>query len=144
VALFVALGHHADPTVRSGALLGNVAGLGSLTRSEIALRIPGFAIVSWLVCRRRNLPARPALAIAVAGGATLLPWNIYDVSHFEEPVLLSTNDGNTLLGANCDIAYYYDDVGGWDLRCLGPLEPGPDASQRSKQRTRRCVRPRRR
>ena len=39
-------------------------------------------------------------------------------------MLLSTNDGNTLLGANCDITYY-DDVGGWDIRCLGPLEPGP-------------------
>ena len=29
-------------------------------------------------------------------------------------MLLSTNDGTTLLGANCDRTYY-DDVGGWDI-----------------------------
>ncbi len=67
------------------------------------------------------------------GIATLLPWSLYNLSRFAEPVLLSTNDGNTLLGANCDVTYY-DDVGGWDIRCLGPLEPGPDASQRSRER----------
>ena len=58
-----------------------------------------------------------------------------------EPVLLSTNEGNTLLGANCDTTYYHD-IGGWDIRCLGPLETGtlghevgaPDASERSKVR----------
>ena len=56
-------------------------------------------------------------------------------------MLLTTNDGNTLLGANCDTTYY-DDIGGWDITCLGPLEPGglghepgaPDASQRSEIR----------
>ena len=56
-------------------------------------------------------------------------------------MLLSTNDGNTLLGANCDLTYY-EDIGGWDLRCLGPLEPGqlghqsgaPEASERSQVR----------
>ena len=133
LALYVALGHHVNPTVASGALLGVLAGLGALTRSEIALLIPGFAIVSWLVCRRRRLPAWPAVAIVAVGVATLLPWSIYNLSRFAKPVLLSTNDGNTLLGANCDITYY-DDVGGWDIRCLGPLEPGLDASQRSTER----------
>ncbi len=133
LALYVALGHHVNPTVSSGALLGLLAGLGALTRSEIALLIPGFAVLSWLVCRRRRLPVGPAVAIAAVGVATLLPWTAYNVARFAEPVLLSTNDGNTLLGANCDVTYY-DDVGGWDIRCLGPLEPGPDASERSKER----------
>ena len=73
------------------------------------------------------------MAIVSVGVATLVPWSVYNLSRFDEPVLLSTNDGNTLLGANCDISYY-DDVGGWDLRCLGPLEAGPDASERSQQR----------
>jgi 4-amino-4-deoxy-L-arabinose transferase-like glycosyltransferase len=133
LALYVALGHHARPTIASGILLGVLAGLGALTRSEIALLIPGFAIVSLLAARRRRQAAWPALAIAVAGVATLVPWTVYNRTRFEEPVLLSTNDGNTLLGANCDRAYY-DDVGGWDIRCLGPFEPGPDASQRSRDR----------
>ena len=133
LALFVAVGHHANPTVGSGALLGLLTGLGALTRSEIALLIPGFAIVSLLSCRRRRLSIWPTVAIVSVGVATLVPWSVYNLSRFDEPVLLSTNDGNTLLGANCDISYY-DDVGGWDLRCLGPLEAGPDASERSQQR----------
>jgi 4-amino-4-deoxy-L-arabinose transferase-like glycosyltransferase len=132
LALYVALSHHADPTVGSGALLGALAGLGALTRSELALLIPGFALSSLLVCRRRRLSLSPALAVVATGVATLVPWSIYNLARFEEPVLLSTNDGNTLLGANCDRAYY-DNVGGWDLRCLRLGEPGPDASQRSKQ-----------
>jgi 4-amino-4-deoxy-L-arabinose transferase-like glycosyltransferase len=133
MALYVAIGHHARPTIASGILVGVLAGLGALTRSEIALLIPGFAIVSLLAARRRRQPAWPALAIAAAGVVTLLPWSVYNFTRFEEPVLLSTNDGNTLLGANCDRTYY-DDVGGWDIRCLGPLEPGTDASQRSRER----------
>ena len=132
-ALYVALGHHADPTVTSGALLGAIAGLAALTRSETVLLIPGFAFVSWLVCRRRGRPWWPALAILLAGVATLLPWSIYNLSRFDEPVLLSTNDGTTLLGANCDRSYY-DDVGGWDIRCLGRVDPTEDASRRSQQR----------
>jgi 4-amino-4-deoxy-L-arabinose transferase-like glycosyltransferase len=133
LALYVALGHHARPTIASGILLGVLAGLGALTRSEIALLIPGFAIVSLLAARRRRQSAWPALAICVAGVLTLVPWTVYNLTRFEEPVLLSTNDGNTLLGANCDRTYY-DDVGGWDIRCLGALDPGPDASQRSRER----------
>ena len=133
LALFVALGHHANPTIASGALLGLLAGLGALTRSEIALLIPGFAVVSYVVCQRRRLSRWPAVAIVVVGVATLVPWSAYNLSRFDEPVLLTTNDGNTLLGANCDISYY-DDIGGWDLRCLGPLDAGSDASQRSRER----------
>lgn len=141
LSLYVALGHHANPTLRSGVALGVLVALGALTRSEIALFIPGFAILSAMLCRRRGRPIWPALAIAGAAAMTLLPWTLYNTIRFEEPVLLSTNDGNTLLGANCDTTYY-DDIGGWDIRCLGPLEPGrlghepgaPDASQRSKVR----------
>lgn len=142
-ALLIAFGHHAAPSVGSGIALGVVAGLGALTRSEIALFIPGFALLSALVTRRRARPIWPAVAILVAGLVTLLPWSIYNIERFREPVLLSTNDGNTLLGANCDISFY-DDVGGWDLRCLGPLGQGsvgdaagaPDASERSRDRRR--------
>ena len=47
-------------------------------------------------------------------------------------MLLSTNDGTTLLGANCDTTYY-DDIGGWDIRCLEPVpnDETVDASVRS-------------
>lgn len=145
LSLLVALGHHVNPSVRSGIVLGVVVGLGALTRSEVALFVPGFALLSIIVGRRRRRrrrrPTWPAVAMVVTAVVTLLPWTIYNAGRFDEPVLLSTNYGNTLLGANCDLTYY-DDIGGWDLRCLGPFEPGqlghrsgaPDASERSQVR----------
>ena len=140
-SLVVALDHHRNPTLRSGIWLGLLTGLGTLTRSEIALCIPLFALLSAIVSRRRRRPAWPALAVLAVGLATLVPWSVYNAGRFREPVLLSTNDGNTLLGANCDETYYRD-IGGWDITCLGPLEMGalghepgaPDASERSKVR----------
>jgi hypothetical protein len=142
LCLLVAMQHHRHPTVRSGIALGVLAGLAALTRSETVLYIPGFAMLSALVCRRRKRPIWPAVALAIAGVATLLPWSIYNLSRFSEPVLLSTNDGTTLLGANCDAAYY-DDIGGWSLLCLAPLEPVgegyPDASERSADRRDRAL-----
>lgn len=139
VSLLVALGHHANPSVRSGVVLGVLVGLGALTRSEIALFAPGFALLSVVVSRRRQLRVWPAVAIVVAAIVTLAPWTLYNAGRFDEPVLLTTNDGKTLLGANCDITHY-DDIGGWDIRCLGPVESGrighergaPDASERSR------------
>jgi hypothetical protein len=140
-SLVVALEHHRNPTVRSGIWLGLLTGLGTLTRSEIGLCIPLFALLSAIVSRRRRRPIWPAVAVLAVGLATLVPWSVYNAGRFREPVLLSTNDGNTLLGANCDETYYRD-IGGWDITCLGPLEMGalghepgaPDASERSKVR----------
>ena len=140
-SLVVALDHHRNPTVRSGIWLGLLTGLGTLTRSEIGLCIPLFALLSAIVSRRRRRPIWPAVAVLAVGLATLVPWSVYNAGRFREPVLLSTNDGNTLLGANCDQTYYRD-IGGWDITCLGPLEMGglghepgaPDASERSKVR----------
>ena len=97
------------------------------------------------VCRRR----RPAgggrrWRSSVAGVATLLPWSVYNLSRFDEPVLLSTNDGNTLLGANCDSHVLRR------RRRLGhPLPRSArarpdDASVRSQRAARRGVRLRRR
>jgi hypothetical protein len=146
LALYVAIGHHRNPTIRSAVTLGVLAGLGALTRSELVLLIPGFAIVSAMRCRRRRRPIWPAVTVLFAGVATLLPWSIYNTARFEESVFLSTNDGSTLLGANCHSSYYVD-VGGWDLLCLAPLEPvgighdegEPDASERSLARRERAL-----
>jgi hypothetical protein len=141
VALLAALRHHDRPTVGSGLLLGALAGLATLARSELLLLIGGFAVLSVLVLRRRRQSLGPALAVVVAGVLTLAPWVGYNLGRFHQPVLLTTNDGNTLLGANCERTFY-DDIGGWDVRCLGPLdevaighdEREPDASDRSRAR----------
>ena len=140
--LLVALRFDERPSVAGTAMLGLLCGLGALTRSEIALFAVGFAGVAWWRlgwehgpltggARRLLLPS----VIVATSLATMAPWMLYNLGQFENPVLLSTNDGTTLLGANCD-STYYDDIGGWDIRCLEPVsnEVVLDASERSRQR----------
>jgi len=45
---------------------------------------------------------------------------VYNAGRFEKPVLVSTNDGLTLIGANCDQQYDGPDPGLWDIACLPP------------------------
>ena len=53
-------------------------------------------------------------AIATAGAVAVLgPWMLLNLTRFEEPVLISTNDGLTLAGANCDATYRGEFKGGW-------------------------------
>ena len=118
-----------------------LVGLGALTRSEIALYAVGFAGLAWW--RAAGHPRAGAAARARLVGAaalTVVPWALYNVARFERPVLLSTNDGTTLLGANCDSTYYVD-VGGWDIRCLLPVptDDSVDASVRSVEWRDRAV-----
>ena len=120
VALLVALGFDREPGLGRAAALGVVVGLGALTRSEIALYAAGFAVLAWwrgAGHRRRALLPVIVLSAAVL---TVMPWAVYNVARFDRPVLLSTNDGGTLIGSNCD-STYYGDVGGWDIGCLTPV-----------------------
>jgi hypothetical protein len=61
-ALCIALGHHAAPTLRSGVLLGAVAGLAALTRSELAVAHPRLRVR--LVA---GVPPSPSGGVAGAG-----------------------------------------------------------------------------
>jgi 4-amino-4-deoxy-L-arabinose transferase-like glycosyltransferase len=120
VALLVALGFDRAPGLGRAAALGVLVGLGALTRSEIALYAVGFAGLAWW--RGADHPRRALLPVVVLSAAmlTVMPWTLYNVARFERPVLLSTNDGGTLIGAYCD-STYYDDIGGWDIGCLTPV-----------------------
>ncbi len=139
VTLLVALDLHDRPTTRRAGVVGVLVGLAALTRSELALLAPLYAGLVWW--RAGTAPERPpsrwvpAAVLLAASLATVAPWLAYNVSRFEEPVLMSTNDGTTLLGANCERTYY-DDLGGWDIRCLEPVptDESTDASVRSAAR----------
>jgi hypothetical protein len=135
LALLVALDLDRRPTPWRAVLLGVIVGLATLTRSELGLLAVGFAGLAWW--RAAGSPRRwlqPVLVL-VATAVTLLPWVVYNAGRFEHTVLLSTNDGTTLLGANCPQTYD-DDVGGWDIRCLDPVpnDDTIDASVRSAER----------
>ena len=145
-AVAVALDLHDDPTPARAVVLGVLVGLACLTRSELGLLAVGFAGLAWWRCapsessgaratrHRAGRALAPALLL-VASAATIAPWVVYNLTQFERTVLLSTNDGTTLLGANCDRTFYAD-LGGWDIRCLDavPQDETVDASVRSAQR----------
>ncbi len=123
-----------------GWLVGVVGGLAVLTRAELGLLL-GLLVLPVLFGRAgsrdpdaapRPLPARlrGVGAVVLASALVVAPWTIRNVMRFEEPVLISTNDGLTLIGTNCDAAYY-EGVGFWHLSCAPPAEG--DQSQVSKQ-----------
>jgi hypothetical protein len=98
---------------------GVAVGIAGLARSELVLLAPLLALVVWRA--RRADTARPAAAPLALVGGTLLalaPWVVPNLVRFERPVLLTTNDGTTLLGANCDDSYAGPDIGGWSLFCV--------------------------
>jgi 4-amino-4-deoxy-L-arabinose transferase-like glycosyltransferase len=134
-ALVVALDFDRRPSGWRAAALGALAGLGTLTRAEIALFAAGFAALAWW--RAAGHPRRAVMPLLVLGASalTVAPWVGYNLARFERPVLLSTNAGSTLLGANCD-ATYFSDVGGWNILCLAavPQDEGVDPSVRESQR----------
>lgn len=114
------------PLQRAVAVLGVLLGLAVLARSELALFVPLVAV--WLWWSRREEPHRvlvPVVAIGLAV-AVVSPWVVFNLSRFEKPVFLTTNDGTTLLGANCDDTYVGHNIGGWTIGCV---EGDPDYAQ---------------
>jgi len=106
-------------TRRSFISLGVVMGLAALARSELMLLAP--LVLMWLGLSRRRAGVGVVAAVLPAAavfGAVLLPWVAFNLARFENPVLLTTNDGTTLLGANCDEAYAGASIGGWSVLCV--------------------------
>jgi 4-amino-4-deoxy-L-arabinose transferase-like glycosyltransferase len=104
---------------RAHVALGAVLGLAALARSELALLIP-FVLV-WLGVSRHRRGERPLPAVvpaAAVAALVLLPWIAFNLSRFEKPVLLTTNDGTTWLGANCPDTYHGNQIGGWTVVCV--------------------------
>lgn len=175
VVLLAGLRVVAAPSPAAAALAGLAAGLAALARSELALLVPGVALVLWTVLRphapseaRVSRPAeglaatrgcadhtgapahsgrggpggtgvpdetggetggsapapatrrRWALAglVVVTAVATMAPWMVFNLARFERPVLLTTNDGTTLLGSYCDDSFGGPGIGGWSLACV--------------------------
>jgi hypothetical protein len=55
---------------------------------------------------------------ALAAAVLLAPWTFHNLGRFEEPVVLSTNGGSTLLAGNCPPATYSGELmGSFDTTC---------------------------
>ncbi|MCU1504909.1 MAG: Dolichyl-phosphate-mannose-protein mannosyltransferase, partial [Ilumatobacteraceae bacterium] len=119
------------PSARAAAWFGAVAGLAALARSELVLLVPAVVLIVWCAPREarrgggqegRVRRPRDVLCAVLAAVVVLAPWVVPNLVRFERPVLLSTNDGTTMRGANCDRAYTGPATGGWSVLCL-VIEP---------------------
>jgi 4-amino-4-deoxy-L-arabinose transferase-like glycosyltransferase len=141
LALWAVLAWTDKPTLRAAASVGVAVGLGTLARSEVVLFLPAAAVVMWVVGRRTGLVRHWAhvLTVAAVVVALLMPWTVFNLVRFEKPVLLTTNEGGALLGANCQDTYFGPSQGGWSLLCLvndPGNRPNEDTSVRAARQRR--------
>jgi 4-amino-4-deoxy-L-arabinose transferase-like glycosyltransferase len=121
LVLLAALRFREAPDARRGAVLGVAIAAAALTRGE-ALVLLGLLVVP-LAWRHRR-------AGVVAGAACVLvlaPWLARCWIAFDQPVVISTNVGGLLAGANCDTTYAGQLLGEWDYRCLPADRPANEA-----------------
>ena len=126
------------PSAGRAALIGLLTGLTALARAEMLLVIP-LVLVPVMLLRRFGAPAERAarwghlgLALGVTV-ASLAPWTVFNLSRFERPVLLSTNEGLTIYGANCPETFAGPAIGFWSINCAldYPMPAGVDQSEKS-------------
>jgi 4-amino-4-deoxy-L-arabinose transferase-like glycosyltransferase len=116
------------------AATGAALGLGVLARSEVALLVPLVAVWLLLADRSPREHWRGAVLTVAVSAAVVAPWAAFNLSRFENPVLLTTNDGTTWLGANCPQTYSGADIGGWTIECVAAdpdYRPDEEPSVRS-------------
>jgi hypothetical protein len=119
LALIAAYRYLDRTTGRRAAVLGGAIGLAAMTRSEALLLLVLLAVpVMW---RARVHRLRHAALAAVACVVVIAPWTIRSTLALDSPVLVSTNLGGLLAGANCHATYYTADIGTWKFTCFGPL-----------------------
>ncbi len=106
--------------------LGAVGGLAALTRGEALLLLP-LLLVPVL---RRPGGARTAAVSVLAFVVVLAPWTVRNWIVFDQPVLVATNSGTAIAGANCDETYAGDRLGGWWPDCIRS-HPGNEAEHHS-------------
>ncbi len=119
------------PRVSTGLALGVVCGFAALARAELLLLAPLLAL-PWLRTRR-DRPWRQRLGVvgAVALGALLIvgPWVGFNLSRFEDPTAISTNDGIAILGSTCDAVFSGHAIGLTNLHvCIPAHAPAGDQS----------------
>lgn len=131
VSLLAIERYREQPGAARGAQLGGAFALAILGRAELALLLPLVALPLLWFTGSRAVRDR-LVRIATAGLAVVVlvgPWVGYNLTRFENPVVLSNGLGATLLGGSCYEAFYGEKLGYW-AEC--PAEqaevPQPDAA----------------
>jgi 4-amino-4-deoxy-L-arabinose transferase-like glycosyltransferase len=124
LALILLLAYRLARTPRwpTAAALGAVTGLAALTRSEsIAYLFLIAAPAVWMARPGRRDRLRLLGVVLAAFAIVIAPWQVRNLTTFERPVALSTNEGGLLAGGNCGLAYYGVGIGTWP--CFPSLGP---------------------
>lgn len=131
--LLAALRLRDRPDSRSAALLGGAVALAALTRSEALLLLPLLVLPVTLT---RPAARLRLTAVALLTAAILIaPWTARNWAEFDRPVLISTNDGTLLAGANCGLTYHGEDVGFWNIECISERTMRNEARQEARWRS---------
>ena len=106
-AVLAALAVHDHPRPWRWALLGVVAGIGGLVRTEVLLI--GLLLIAGTAWQLSSRPWRQRVGLAAVGVvglvAAVAPWTIRNAVTFGQFVPISNNAGSVARGANCDGAY---------------------------------------
>ncbi|MDQ1476207.1 MAG: hypothetical protein QOE62_1436 [Actinomycetota bacterium] len=136
-ALLVALWWRERPSWRRAALLGVVCGVAVLARVEFVLLFPLLVIVlAWSLPGSARQRARQALLAFAAMIVVISPWVGFNLARFDDPTFVSTNDGLTLAGANCDASFHGSGTGFWALECAAHTPKGDQSVVSSALRRR--------
>ena len=128
LVLLAALAYREAPSARGAALLGVAVAAAALTRGEALVLL---VLLALPLCG----PRRAAVA-ALACVVVLAPWLARCWIVFDRPVLISTNVGGLLAGANCDTTYHGALIGQWDFGCIPPPVHANEALEAERLRDR--------
>ncbi len=118
-----------SPSLGLAVAIGALVGVAALTRGEALLLLP----LIFLPTLRRPGGLRTALVAGLAMVVVLAPWTIRNFVVFDRPVLVSTDAGAVIGGANCETTYYGENIGGWNIFCDRPWPGHNEAEETSRQ-----------
>lgn len=117
-------------TVGWAVVVGIALGLAGLARAELLLLGPLVVVPLTLIDRAAWSVRIGRLAAAAAVSLLVVaPWVIRNLVRFEDTTVISTQDGLTLIGANCPNTYFGPGKGFWSLQCTDLVAIPPDADQ---------------
>jgi 4-amino-4-deoxy-L-arabinose transferase-like glycosyltransferase len=131
VALVVALAYRflRRPATATGIAIGAAVGATALVRGELVVLLP--LVVYPVAVLARQIPPRRRVVLAgiatLAAVVVIAPWALFNVARFDRLTLLSTNDGLTLVGANCRPTYHGPGLGFWAPECAPPRPAGDES-----------------
>ena len=107
------------PSLARAAWMGVAVGLAALSRSELILLsvlviVPLVLLVRTVSLWRRVgwIAAAAAMCVGVVG-----PWVGFNMTRFDHPVYLSAGYEITLSTATCDLTWYGEFTGYWNIQC---------------------------